>query len=150
MVIQMGGDRALAQDGPKAVRVLRWLASAYAYLLLLTDVLPTSEVGPVNLRIDLASTAPPTPTSALLRLVYSLPALVLAAVLGAVACPFWLVGAVWILATERLPNVVRDFLTFTLRYQFRFAAYHLSLVDRYPSFEESHAGELRPDLAGHK
>src|SRR6185503_15779715 len=66
VIIQKGGERALAEDAPRTVRVLRWLASAYAYLWLLTDALPTRQGGPVELSIEPG--APPTPTSALLRL----------------------------------------------------------------------------------
>jgi hypothetical protein len=132
VVTQKGGERALAETGPPTVRVLRWLASAYAYLWLLTDVLPTSEAAsPVDLRIQLEGK--PTSSSTLLRLLNSIPAVVLLVVLTIVACPVWIIGAVWILVKEQLPDFVRDYLTVTLRYQFRFAAYHMSLVDRYPT-----------------
>jgi hypothetical protein len=40
-----------------------------------------------------------------------------------------------VLASERVPPALSDFIEATLRYQFRLFAYHLSLVDRYPSFE---------------
>jgi hypothetical protein len=133
VVVQKGAERAMAEEGTRAIQVLRWLASAYAYLFLLTDTLPTTGAGPVDLRIEPGP--PPTPTSALLRLVYSIPALVLLTLLTLVASVLWLVGAIWILAAERMPTFIRDFLTLTLRYQFRFAAYHLSLVERYPALE---------------
>jgi hypothetical protein len=137
VVSHKGGERALAEEGSKAVHALRWLASAYAYLFLLTDTLPTSGAGPVNLRIEKGP--PPTPASALLRLLYSFPALLLFILMSAAASILWLVGAIWILAVERMPTFIRDFLTVTLRFQFRLGAYHLSLVDRYPSFEDSAA-----------
>ena len=75
----------------------------------------------------------PTPTSALLRLVFSLPALVLLALLSAAAGILWVVGAVLILIRKQLPGAIADILTFTLRFQFQLVAYHLSLVERYPS-----------------
>jgi hypothetical protein len=132
VVTQKGSERALAETGPPTVRVLRWLASAYAYLWLLTDVLPTSsEASPVDLRVELGGK--PTSSSTLLRLINSVPAVVLLVVLTIVALPVWIVGAAWILAKEHLPDFVHDYLLVTLRYQFRFAAYHLSLVDRYPT-----------------
>jgi hypothetical protein len=134
LITNKGSERAVAEDGPRTIKVLRWLASANAYVWLLTDVLPTSEPASGAVKLSIQTEGAPTPTTALLRLVYSLPALVLVAVLNALAVPFWLVGAIWILAARRIPDVVRDFLTFTLRYQFRFAAYHLSLVERYPTF----------------
>ncbi len=44
----------------------------------------------------------------------------------------WIVGAIGILASERLPAAIADFIAMKLRYQFRLVAYHLSLVDAYP------------------
>jgi hypothetical protein len=49
----------------------------------------------------------------------------------------WLLGAVWVLVRRRMPAAIADFIALVLRYQFRLIAYHLSLVDRYPSFEEA-------------
>jgi hypothetical protein len=130
-VLRKSGDRYLAEDAPRIVRVLRWFASAYAYLWLLTDVLPTADGGPVDLRVEAGGH--PTAVSALLRLVFSLPALLLLALLSVAAGILWLVGAVLILIRERIPGVVVDFLAFTLRFQFQLVAYHLSLVEAYPS-----------------
>jgi|SRR5450631_225121 len=131
VLIRKGGERYLAEDAPRIVRVLRWLASAYAYLWLLTDVLPTAEGSPVDLTIEAGGR--PTATSALVRLVYSLPALVLLALLSVVAGILWVVGAVLILIRKQLPGVIADVLALTLRFQFQLLAYHLSLVERYPS-----------------
>src|SRR5262249_49666050 len=114
---------------------LRWFASAYGYLWLLTDVLPTAQGGPVDLRVT--PSGAPTPASALLRIITSIPALVLVAVLSLAASLVWIIGAVAILVTERLPGALADFLALALRVQFRLVAYHLSLVDRYPSFAQS-------------
>lgn len=139
VLIRKGGERYLAEDAPRIVRVLRWLASAYAYLWLLTDVLPTAEGSPVDLTIEAGGR--PTATSALVRLVYSLPALVLLALLSVVAGILWVVGAVLILIRKQLPGVIADVLALTLRFQFQLLAYHLSLVERYPS--------LRADRVAH-
>lgn len=130
-VLRKSGDRYLAEDAPRIVRVLRWFASAYGYLWLLTDVLPTADGSPVDLRVEVSGH--PTAVSALLRLVSSLPALLLLALLSVAAGILWLVGAVLILIRERLPGAVVDVLAFTLRFQFQLVAYHLSLVDAYPS-----------------
>jgi hypothetical protein len=142
VVARKGGPRALAENGPPAVRALRWLAAAYAYLWLLTDEPPASERGPVDLRVEF--TGEPTPVTALLRLVYSLPGLVVLCLLSLAAGVMWLVGAVYVLVSERLPGAVGDFLALTLRYQFRLVAYPLSLVDRYPSLEESRLQSVAP------
>ena len=139
VLIRKGGERYLAEDAPRIVRVLRWLASAYAYLWLLTDVLPTAEGSPVDLKIEVAGR--PTAGSALLRLLFSLPALVLLALLSAASGILWVVGAVLILVRKQLPAAIADILTLTLRFQFQLIAYHLSLVERYPS--------LRADRVAH-
>jgi hypothetical protein len=131
-VLRKSGERYLAEDAPRIVRILRWFASAYAYLWLLTDVLPTADGGPVDLRVDVGGH--PTAGSALLRLLFTAPALLLLVLLSAAAGILWLVGAVFILVRERIPGAVADFLAFTLRFQFQLVAYHLSLVDTYPSF----------------
>jgi hypothetical protein len=137
VVLQRGSQRYQSEDAPRIVRVLRWFASAYAYLWLLTDVLPTAGGGPVDLRIEVGGR--PTATSALLRLIFSVPALVLLAVLSLVASILWMIGAVLILIRERIPGPIVDFLTLTLRVQFQLVAYHLSLVEAYPSL---HAGRV--------
>ena len=139
VLIQKGGERYLAEEAPRIVRVLRWLASAYGYLWLLTDALPTAEGSPVDLKIEIGGR--PTPTSALLRLLFSLPALVMLAVISAAAGVLWLIGVVLTLVRKRLPGGIADILALTLRFQFQLIAYHLSLVERYPS--------LRADRVAH-
>ena len=134
-ILNRGAERYLAEDAPRVVRVLRWLASASAYLALLNDVLPTSEGSPVDLAVTPSGT--PTATSALLRLITSLPAVIVLSLLSVAAGIVWAVGAVLALIRRRMPGLIADFLALVLRYQFRLFAYHLSLVDRYPSFEES-------------
>jgi hypothetical protein len=130
-----GGERYLAEDAPRLARALGWLASAYAYLWLLTDEAPgASGERAVQLHLELGP--PPTARSALLRLVTSLPALILLALLSLLSAVLWVFGAIVILASERAPTSVLGFIERMLRYQFRLAAYHLSLVDRYPTFGE--------------
>lgn len=134
-ILNASAERYLSGDVPRVVRTLRWLASASAYLALLTDVLPTSGAGPVDLQVRASGT--PTATSALLRLLGSIPALLLLALLSAAAGVLWMLGAIVVLVRRRMPAAIADFIALVLRYQFRLVAYHLSLVDRYPSFEEA-------------
>jgi hypothetical protein len=141
VISQRGAPRYLSEDAPRIVRVLRWLAGAYAYLWLLTDAFPTPEPGgAVELEVEVAGS--PTPSSALLRILNSLPALLILVLLSMAASIVWLIGAVVILIRQRMPAALASFLGLTLRYQFRLAAYHLSLVDRYPSFEEESAAHV--------
>jgi hypothetical protein len=136
-ILNGSGERYLGEDAPRVVRALRWLASACAYLALLTDVLPTSQGSPVDLAIT--PSGEPTARSALLRLLTSLPAVLLLAIVSVVAAAAWLVGAVVVLVRRRMPAAIADFMTGVLRFQFRLIGYHLSLVDRYPSFEDRRA-----------
>jgi hypothetical protein len=136
LVSRDGPGRYLTEDAPRIVRTLRWLSGAYAYLWLLTDRIPMAEAsGPVELTVEVGGR--PTAASALVRLLTSLPALLLLAVLSMVAAFTWILGAVAILATRRMPEAFADFLSLKLRYQFRIVAYHLSLVDAYPSLTSS-------------
>jgi hypothetical protein len=136
LVSRDGARGYLGGDAPGIVRVLRWFAGTYAYLWLLTDRLPTLEgEGPVELNIETGGT--PTAGSALRRLVTSLPALLLLAILSVAASFLWILGAIAILATGRTPAWIADFIAMKLRYQFRIAAYHLSLVDAYPALADS-------------
>ena len=135
--------RYLAEDAPRIARVLRWLAAAYAYLWLLTDVFPGSDA-PRSVELEVNPGGTPTTGSALLRLVYSLPAVLLLAVLSLLAAVLWVAGAVAVLIWQRVPAAIAEYLSLTLRYQFRLVAYHLSLVERYPSLEEERATRRLP------
>ena len=137
LISQHGAARYLEEYAPRTVRVLRWLAAAYAYLWLLTDQLPGSETErSVELQVEAGGA--PTTGSALLRILYSIPAAIFLAVLSFIGVLLWIVGAVWVLFAQRVPAAIADYLAMTLRYQFRLVAYHLSLVDRYPSLEGEH------------
>jgi hypothetical protein len=125
-------DAYLGGDAVSIARLLRWVAAAYAYLALLTDAFPTSEAeGPVTLEIQRSGA--PTVASALSRIVTSIPALLVLAVVTMVAGLVWVAGAVAILVYGQLPDPIAGFLSMALQYRMRFLAYHLSLVETYPS-----------------
>jgi len=146
LISRDGPERYFAVDGPPIVRVLRWLAGAYAYLWLLTDALPASGGGgPVELHVEMGGK--PVIGSALLRLATSLPALIVLTILSMAAALLWIVGAVAILITERAPLAITDFIAMKIRYQFRVVAYHLSLVDAYPVLVDSPLPEAPPSHA---
>jgi len=130
-----GREHYLSQVAPRLVAGLRWLAGAFAYLCLLTDALPSTGAGPVDLRVEIGSTA--TPGAALARLILALPALCLVAVLACGGAFAWLFTVAWTLATGRVPGLFADFFEMLVRTQLRLCAYHLCLVDRYPSLDET-------------
>jgi len=132
-----GRDHYLAVMGPRLVSGLRWLAGAFAYLCLLTEGLPSTGAGPVELSVEIGSAA--TPASALARLILALPAVLLAAALAFGGVFAWVLTVAWTLITGRVPGPCADFFELLVRTQLRLFAYHLCLVDRYPSLEESSA-----------
>jgi hypothetical protein len=142
LIAQTGGARYLAEDAPRIARVLTWLAAIYAYLWLLTDEWPTAEAHPVELAI--VPEGDPKPGSALARLVFSIPALLLLTLASILGALFWIVGALAILVRRHVPDFITEYLTLVLAYRFRLVAYHLSLVQAYPSFAEP----LVPHAAG--
>jgi hypothetical protein len=142
LISTKSAGRYLAEDGPRLSRALAWLTGAYAYLWLLTDEVPSEPHAAVEVQIETGGT--PAAGSALARLLYSLPALLLLAILSIAGSLLWVIGAIAILIRRRTPSAIASFFSLTLQYQLRLAAYHLSLVDRYPSF-----GEARPSTLSH-
>lgn len=135
LVSRDGGEAYLRGSSRRLLPILRWLAGAYAYLWLLTDAVPRVDAdGPVQLEIDPGGN--PTVEKAIARLFTSFPALLFLVLLSVVAVPLWVIGALAIVVSERVPAFVGDFLSMKLTYQFRLVAYHLSLVDAYPSLSD--------------
>ncbi|MFT3765673.1 MAG: DUF4389 domain-containing protein [Minicystis sp.] len=131
-----GGRRFLDEDGPRFARGIRWVMSAYAYMMLLTDHLPSSPEDDVRLAIEPGAWSAPGPStgSALLRLITSLPSAFVLGLLGLVSWVVWLVAAVMILVTEDYPAALHAFQCGVLRWQARLFAYHASLTEPYPPF----------------
>src|SRR3954469_8497428 len=88
MISQKGGARYLAES-QGAVKALRWLAGFFAYLSLLTDEFPNS----ATVQFAIAPSGTPTVPSALVRLVSSLPALLLLSLMSIAAGSIWILGA---------------------------------------------------------
>jgi Domain of unknown function (DUF4389) len=146
LVAQGDGTRYLSKEAPSVTRALRWLAGAYAYLWLLTDTPPSAKLDGTT-HFELTPDCAPTAGSALLRIIYSLPALLLLAILSMVASVLWLVGAILILVRGQVPEGIRIFIEVTLRYQFWLVAYHLSLTTVYPSLARESASPASPSVA---
>jgi len=133
------GSRAYLDElGPRLWRVLYWLLAFSAYMLLLTDRFPTGE--PTGVRVEIRIDGQPTPGSALLRLITSIPSGFVLGLLGIVSWVLVIAGAVMILIECRVPSSILGFQRGILRWQARLLAYHASLVEEYPpfSFEEAH------------
>jgi hypothetical protein len=136
-----GAGRFQVEAVPALARVIEWLAGFHAYMLMALDRVPTSARR--DLRIALAPTGHPSVASALARLLTSLPAALVTAVVFAIAAVVACLGAIAVLVAERQPAGFVRFQLAVIRWQTRALAYHASLVASYPGFAD---GEPDPAL----
>ncbi len=132
LVSQKGGQRYLDEDGPTATRVLNWILDLVAYLALLTDQLPGRGGPPVRFQADRSGS--PTVGSALLRILYAIPSLIVLAILTFVGAIVWVTAVVLVLVNEKYPDSLWRFLLGLVRWEACLLAYLASLVDSYPPF----------------
>jgi hypothetical protein len=132
LVSQKGGQRYLDEGGPTVARVLGWILAVVAYLALLTDRLPDRGEQPV--RFHLERSGSPTVGSALLRILYAIPSLIVLALLTFVGSIVWVIAVILVLVGERYPESMWRFLLGLVRWEAWVLAYLASLVDRYPPF----------------
>lgn len=132
LVSQKGGQRYLDENGPTVTRVLNWIVDLVAYLTMLTDQLPTPRGHTARFRVDRSGS--PTLGSALLRMLYVIPSLLVLAVLTLVGAIVWVIAVVLVLVGERYPGSWWRFLLGIVRWEACVLAYLASLVDRYPPF----------------
>jgi hypothetical protein len=135
-VSRKGPRRFLDEDGPVFVRSLRWIMSAYAYMMLLTDRLPSASEAGVQFEIESGAWSEPGPSTgtALLRLIASVPSVIVLAMLGLFSWIVWLCSALTVLMTEDVPSALHSFQCGVLRWQARLLAYHAGLIETYPPF----------------
>jgi hypothetical protein len=138
LVSTRGPQPYVDEVGPRLWRALSWLLAFSAYMLLLVDRFPVGE--PTGVRIEIQRDGRPTTSSALLRLITSIPSGFVLAILGIASWVLVVVGAVMILIECQVPSAILAFQRGMLRWQARLFAYHASLVDEYPpfSFEDTH------------
>lgn len=142
VVSTRGAKQYIEEAGPALWRALAWLLAFTAYMLLLVDRFPA---GPSDdVRADIQLDGHPTVGSALVRLLLSIPSMLVLALLGIVSAVLVVVGALMILIECQVPSGILAFQRGMLRWQARLLGYHASLIDEYPpfSFDDTHA---RPD-----
>ncbi len=132
-ISQKGPEKYLEEDGPRMTEWLRWVVAIFAYLLILTDRFPTEKPEEI-IRFEVSTSGSPTVGSALLRLIYSIPSLLVLGLLGIVSGVILLIAAVMVLIQENYPDGLYDFQRGVLRWEARLLGYHASLVDQYPPF----------------
>jgi hypothetical protein len=86
-ISQKGGRRYVDEDGPTVTRVLGWILGVVAYLALLADRLPGGNGDPVRLEIERSGS--PTVGSALLRIIYAIPSLIVLAIFSVIGAIVW-------------------------------------------------------------
>lgn len=127
-----GPEHYMESTTPALWPPLRWLIGFGAYMLLLTDRVPLDEH--TGVQVELHVTGRPTPGSALLRLLYSIPSAFVLGFVGLVSWLLWIVAFFAVLFTRRVPQSILAFQTGYLRWQARLLAYHASFVEEYPPF----------------
>ena len=132
-VSQKGGEKYLAEDGPRVTGWLRWIVAFYAYLGILTDRFPT-ETPEEIVRFEVQTGGRPTVGSALLRLIYSIPSAIVLSILSIASAVIWIIAAVMVLVQESYPDGLYNFQRGILRWEARLLGYHASLVEQYPPF----------------
>jgi len=114
---------------------LRYQTHVYAYVLLISDPFPGfgGKPGyPIDLEID-----PPQPQNRWMvafRLILAIPAFIVSGILGYLNRALGIFS--WVLAVlmGRVPEGLRNFAAFAVRYEQQTAGYALLLTERYPSF----------------
>jgi hypothetical protein len=132
LVSQKGGQRYLDEDAPTVTRVLNWILDLVAYLALLTDRLPGRGEHSVRFQVDRSGS--PTVGSAVLRILYAIPSLIVLAILTFVGAIVWVIAVVLVLVREKYPEGLWRFLLGIVRWEACVLAYLASLVDHYPPF----------------
>jgi hypothetical protein len=141
LVSQKGGQRYLDEDGLKVTHALNWILDLVAYLTMLTDQLPGRGEHQVRFQVDRSGS--PTVGSALLRILYAIPSLLVLAIPTFVGAIVWLIAVFLVLVHERYPDGLWRFLRAIVRWEACLLAYLASLVDRYPPFALE-TGSLSP------
>ena len=141
LISHKGGQRYLDESGPTVTGALNWILDLVAYLALLTDQLPGRGEHPVRFQIERSGS--PTMSSALLRILYAIPSLIVLAILTFVGAIVWVIALIRVLLGESYPDSLWRFLLGLVRWEACLFAYLASLVDRYPPFTLE-TGSLSP------
>ena len=132
--------RGRSPDGVHAwlARFVRYQAHVYAYTYLVADPFPSFRgwAGTYPIDVEIAPPARQARWKTALRIVWVIPAYVLAVALGYVLQIVALLGFFVAIAVGRYPRGFRDLGAYALRFQAQTFAYLLFLTDCYPSLAE--------------
>lgn len=133
LISQKGARAYLDGAGSNMGLWLRYVVAFYAYVLLLTDRLPTDDVKTI-VRLDFAPDAEPTAGGVLVRIITAIPHGIVLAILGVVSLVLWVIAAVMVLVQERYPEGIWSFQRGYLRWTARVLGYLAGLAQAYPPF----------------
>lgn len=133
LISQKGPERYLAESRDNMTLWLRYILALYAYIGLLTDRLPGTELREI-ITFDVAPEGEPTAGGVLLRIITAIPHAIVLGILGIVAGILLLIAGIMILIQESYPAGIFDFLRGYLRWVARLFAYLGGLVEEYPPF----------------
>lgn len=133
----------LERDGPRILRALRWFAAIYAWFGLVSDKLPHRSPDE-TVRVEIERSGQPTPASALVRLFFGLPSMLVLGLLGLIGWLVWIWSALMVLVEKRVGDGAHAFLAGLQRWTIRLLAYQAALVEDYPpfSFQDSPPPQL--------
>ena len=131
LISRKSGERYLSEDGPMVARALNYVVDLVAYIALLTDRYPSWDQHVV--RFEVQPSGSPTARSALMRVVYAIPHVIVLAILTWVATIVWLCAMVLVFFTGTYPESWWRFIHRIVVRDACVVAYLASLVDRYPS-----------------
>lgn len=133
MISGKGGQRFMEEDAPRVAGWLHWIVAVGSYVSFLSDRFPT-ERPETAARLEVTPSGIPTVGTAVLRIITSIPSLLVFLLLGVVSLFVWVVAAIWVLVLRRYPEVLYGYQRAVVRWGARLLAYHASIVDRYPPF----------------
>ena len=135
--------RGRSPDGVHAwlARFVRYQAHVYAYTYLVADPFPSFRgwAGTYPIDVEIAPPARQARWKTALRIVWVIPAYVLAVALGYVLQIVALLGFFVAIAVGRYPRGFRDLGAYALRFQAQTFAYLLFLTDCYPALADTTA-----------
>jgi hypothetical protein len=134
VISSRGNSGYLETEGARVVELLRWWTAFVGYLLFLGDRFPLQRSDYASVRISGAGSNA-TVGSALLRLLTSLPVVILLVPLWWLAGVLAVIAAILVLASETVPAPLVRYFAFVTALQARLLVYHASLTDRYPLTE---------------
>ncbi|MEX2246908.1 MAG: DUF4389 domain-containing protein [Dehalococcoidia bacterium] len=140
LISQRGPEKYIAEAGEGMIKWLRYIIGFYAYLLLLTDDLPSDDAANAA-RFDVTASGTPSVGQALLRIILIIPHAIVLGLLSIVAGLLAIIAAVMVLVQETYPAGIHDFLRGYVRWHARVLTYMGSLTDEYPPFALDTGGE---------